>query len=136
MKITINSSEAKAEALAVISAIDLTARPIQSVSITAFKKDRSSQQNRYYWGTVLKIISDYTGYSQNDLHDLFKSTFLPSKMIVIGGKNKSITTSTAELTTVEFEQYISDVMQYAIESLSLYIPSPNEVLKNVSIAKK
>jgi hypothetical protein len=58
MKITINSSEAKAQVLSLIGAIDLAARPIQTVEVQAFKKDRSSQQNRYYHGVVLKTISD------------------------------------------------------------------------------
>lgn len=134
MKITINSSEAKTQALVIIGAIDLAARPIQTVEIRAFKKDRSNQQNKYYFGTVLKAISDYTGFSKGDLHELFKSNLLPSKMIMLGDKNVSVTQSTTELTTVEFEQYISEIMQFASESLSLYIPSPNEVL-NVPVRK-
>lgn len=127
MKITINSSEAKTQALSLISAIDLAARPIQTVEIRAFKKDRSSQQNKYYWGTVLKVISDYTGYSGSDLHELFKLNLLPSKVIELGDKRVSVTPSTTDLTTIEFEQYIAEIMQFAADSLSLYIPSPNEV---------
>jgi hypothetical protein len=126
MKFVINSSEAKSQSLAQISAIDLAARPIQTVEIRAFKKDRTSKQNRYYHGVVLKTISDYTGYSQGELHELFKSNLLPSKVIVIADKQVEYTQSTTELTTAQFERYISEIVQFASDSLSLYIPDPNE----------
>ena len=126
MKITINSSEAKAEALAVISTIDLTARPIQSVSITAFKKDRSSPQNRYYWKIVLGTFSDATGSTDYELHEFCKLKFLPTKIITVGLVGKEVSTSTTLLSTIEFEAYIENIKRFVAVDRGVYIPDVNQ----------
>ena len=127
MKYTINSSEAKSFCLAHIEGIDLAARPVQVVEIKAFRKDRSSQQNRYYHGVVLKMLSDFTGYRAVDLHEVFKRQLLPTKIVTIGNINKEIAASTADLTTLEFEDFLEQIKQFSATNIGLYIPDANEV---------
>lgn len=127
MKITINSNEAKAQALGVIGAIDLAARPVKTVEIKAFRKDRTSAQNKYYWKVVIGTIESYTGYSSSELHETFKRQLLPTKIITIGNINKEVASSTADLTTSEFEAYLDQIKQFAASNIGLFIPDANQV---------
>ena len=125
-KFTINSQQAKQNAINLITAIDVGKKPIMDVSIVPFKKDRTLPQNRYYFGVVLKHICEYTGFTALECHDLFKDSFLPKKTVTIGSKRIERTPSTTELSTIEFNSFIDDVTRYVAEELGLYIPLPNE----------
>jgi hypothetical protein len=96
-----------------------------SVIIKLQSKGRSDNQNAYYWAVVIGLIAENCGYRQSwereELHGELKRLFLPSH-----GPLK-ISQSTGELNTVEFEEYLSKIRQWASEYLSLYIPLPNEV---------
>jgi len=96
------------------------------VIISVFRKDRTSPQNRYYWGVVLKYVSSYTGYTSEEAHDLFKDAFLTKKTVTIGSKTVEHTPSTADLSTVEFNEFIECVCRYVASEIGLAIPLPNE----------
>jgi len=103
----------------------------QEVQITLEKRkkyvQRSNNQNRYYWGVVISILSAETGYSSTEMHEVLKYEFL-GRMIKLSEKIQSVTfSSTADLTTSEFEDYLSRVRTWASIKLSIYIPEPNEV---------
>ena len=125
-KFTINSTAAKQNCINFIMAIDFSKKPIMDVVISAFKKDRTLPQNRYYWGVVLKYVSSYTGYTNEEAHDLFKDAFLIKKTVTIGSKTVERTPSTTELSTIEFNTFIDCVCRYVAEELGPYIPLPNE----------
>ena len=86
------------------------------------KKDRSNEQNRYYWGVVIRLLSEHLGYTDDEMHDALKMMFLKDN-------SRDIPTlrSTTELTTVEFEKYLEEVRMWAANMLGFYIPLPNEV---------
>jgi hypothetical protein len=128
MKYVLNCSQSKNAAITHIQNIDLSARPIFTVSISPFKKSRTNSQNSYLWGVVYKTISDQTGYSCDELHELFKNSFLPHKLITIGDKSVKITPSTTDLTTIEFEEFLELVKRYAAETIGIFIPDPNSPL--------
>ena len=74
--------------------------------------DRSYDQNRYYWGVVLKLISDHTGHTPQELHEQFKTRFGVS--------------STAELSTKAFTEYIERICALAATE-NIVIPEPDQV---------
>lgn len=88
-------------------------------------KNRSNQQNRYYHGVVVKLIAETTGNDCNDIHEFLKKNFL-SKEIFIKGELVSIAGSTAKLRTVDFEDYMARIRQWASDFLNCFIPTPNE----------
>ena len=80
-------------------------------------KDRSLGQNSYYW-LYLSIIAKDTGDNENNLHEYFKRALLPPKYIKVLKKEIKIPSSTTNLSTTEFSEYITK-----IEALT-GIPSP------------
>lgn len=86
-------------------------------------KHRSSPENRYYWSVIIQMISDETGASPEDVHQEMKRMFLR-----VGGEKIPITKSTTELSTTEFEDYVSKIRMWAASFLNLTIPLPNEIL--------
>lgn len=84
-------------------------------------KSRSLPENNYYWGICVEAISQYTGFTPNETHELLKWKFLR----IVKGKLESCR-STTELSVGEFELFLSQVRQWASEELNVYINLPNE----------
>lgn len=92
-----------------------------------YKKDRSSNQNRYYWGIIIALLSDHTGYSTDEMHEACKHKFL-KRVISVDWEDIEITTSTTDLTTAQFEDYCKQIREWAAVKLQMFIPLPNESL--------
>ena len=83
------------------------------------RSERSNNQNKYYWGVVLQLLSDHTGYTTEEMHCICKQQFL-----LIHGQFDYVK-STTKLNTVEFEEYLDKVKNWAAV-LGVNIPNPNE----------
>lgn len=94
-------------------------------------KERSNEQNRYYWGVVVKILSNELGYTSEEVHEVLKYKFLLAERIFTNKKGEQrllhVAGSTASLSTSDFESLMSQVRTWASMELSIYIPEPNEV---------
>jgi hypothetical protein len=83
-------------------------------------KSRSLSENAYYWGVVLKLISEHTGETVEDLHDHFRVRFL------MHGEKFERPRSTTSLSVAEFEEYLAKIRLFATQDLNVFIPLPNE----------
>ena len=81
--------------------------------------------NQYYWGVVVKLISEYTGYTKEETHELLKQTFLKKK-ILIDDEWYDTTDSTTKLNNKEMLEFIDEVKIWASQTLNVYIPDPHE----------
>jgi hypothetical protein len=78
-------------------------------------KERSINQNKYYWGVVLASIAEKTGDSTNYLHKHFKSEYLgPSA-------------STTDLSTKAFQDYIEQIKAFASTEYNILIPDAERI---------
>src|SRR3990167_2095648 len=95
------------------------------------RKQRSLNQNSYYWGVIIEMIAEEQGiYSETekqDLHFWLMKQFLTLKKITFFGKSEDKDPSSRELSTVEFNEYIDKITIWAAEFLNLTIPAPSEV---------
>jgi hypothetical protein len=83
---------------------------------------RSNQESRYYFGVVVPLIAEACGYTEQEAHRA-----LGLKFFVIYKDNALPTVqSTADMTTVEFEDRMRQIRQWADQFLEVYIPVPNE----------
>jgi hypothetical protein len=80
---------------------------------------RSVNQNRYYWGVVLKAIAQHTGHTTEELHRIFKEKFLPR---VFDNAGQEVEKSAKSLTVQEFALYIEQVRAFAGRELQVVIP--------------
>jgi hypothetical protein len=93
---------------------------IWDVIIKRPEKIRTDPQNRYYFGVVVKILADELGYTKDELHEALKWKFLQ-----VPGPLPTVK-STAKLSTVEFIDYIDEVVRWAAQDLGVVLPDPEE----------
>ena len=105
------------------------------VTVEKWKKQRSLNQNNYYWGCVLSCVIDGmvgVGYPRSVLstilvHDFLKAKFVNKEVVnEQTGEVISMIGSTSELSTTNMIDYIDDIKIWASEFLGIYIPEPME----------
>ena len=99
------------------------------------RKNRSVQQNRYWWSCLIPLVKqglNDIGYNEvktnEEAHEVIKSLFL--KKYIDNGTETALemSGSTTDLTTIEFNELIANVQQWASEFLGIVIPDPNQQL--------
>jgi len=84
------------------------------VTIKPYKKNRSLEQNDFYW-TVITLISAETGYSKDEIHDLMRYKFLGLQSKDISGQKIEYLPSTTKLKIGEMADYITQCEAWAAE---------------------
>lgn len=93
------------------------------LSVKKRRRNRSDNQNRYYWGVVIEILAKDLGYHAEEMHDALKWKFLRKEE----RPELPTTYSTSMLSTAEMEEYLAGVRLWAAAELGIVIPLPNEV---------
>ena len=91
-----------------------------TIEIKKRVQGRSMPQNRYYHSVVVKILSDETGYTLDEMHEVLKYKFLLQE------GDMPYVKSTTSLTVPEFEEYLRLIRMWASSELQTYIPGPGE----------
>ena len=81
--------------------VEIIIRPLQP--------RKSSAQDAYYRGVVLKIFADHTGYTKQEMHAVCKKQF--------------DITSTKDLSKYEYSDYITRVKRWASIDFDCIIPN-------------
>ena len=101
------------------------------IEVTIRRTTRSQQQNRFYWGVLVHLLSEHTGYTPDEVHEFLKMKFIP-KRLALSDHNGEITDefviggSTRKMNTVQFGEFMDECRRFAAEALDVYIPDPNE----------
>ena len=98
------------------------------------RRKRSNEQNAYYWGVVIPLMTEAINQLGHDLdeeetHEFLKSRFNTKQVEVFDGHYIDIPQSTRKLDTKDFMDFIDRIQKFAATMLNLYIPSPNEQTK-------
>ena len=102
---------------------------LQIVTIKKHRAKRSSNENRYYWGVIVRILGDEFGYLPDEMHQVLKRLFLSyEKPNKITGEIEIFAESTSGLTTEQAEEYYEKIRIWALSEFSILIPLPNENL--------
>ena len=112
---------AHAASKAVIEAFNSKDKTIE-VIIQEYKKNRSKSQNRYYWA-ILKLISNFFGYTDKEMHEYFKSEFLQQKESLVFDEQVKIYPSTRKLNTSEFSEYVELITRFCADQ-GFAVPTP------------
>ncbi|WP_322884146.1 hypothetical protein U8C35_06345 [Sinorhizobium medicae] len=102
----------------------IASKPLMSVEIKPYKKNRSQAQNRLYrmW---LGIIAETTGEDDDDLHEQLKARILGFESKIILGEAVRMPKSTTKITVDEFSHYLNAVEHLATE-LNITLPMPDD----------
>lgn len=93
------------------------------VTVEYKKNKRSKEQMGYLWGVVYPHISQYTGHTPEDLHDIFKAKYIRRKKRWRGSEMVTIG-STGELSTNEMAEFLTNVITEAAD-LGISVPPPD-----------
>ena len=105
-----------------------TRKPIKYIiDIKEARQKRSLDQNALYW-VYMGILSEYTGYTPEEVHVELKEKFLGyyEKANRVTGEVKRFVAESKTLDTLEFTKYIESVRLYAMQDLDCYLPLPEE----------
>ena len=105
------------------------------IKIEKFKKKRSTQQNRFYYGVIIPIVQNClkeAGHimTNESTHDLIKLKFLKETLFVneITGEVIERIKSTTELSTSQFMDLLAEINNFTLEYFGVSLPSPNDDL--------
>ena len=87
-------------------------------------RQRSQNENRYYWGVVIALLAEHCGYTPEEMHEALKFAMLRTHE---DGPLPSVK-STAQLSTTEFEDYLERIRIWAATELGVVVPLPNEAV--------
>lgn len=88
---------------------------------------RSLAQNAYWWGVCVALVSEHTGYTPDEIHEIAKQKFLPKKLAIQDGNGEIkgefvIGGTTTRLNKIEFGEFIEMFRRWAAMDLDVVIP--------------
>lgn len=95
------------------------------IIVTTAETRRNNEQNKRYWGHVLKTISDQAWvdgkrYTADTWHEFFARKFgVCDDVTLPGGEVISRRRSTTEMTVSEFTAYMTEVESHAVSNLGV-----------------
>jgi len=96
------------------------------IVVLPYRKMKSNQQNKYYWGVVVARMAEFWGCTSKEAHEAISSEHL--KYQVKPGMPYIIkSTALHEWSTSEWEDYTEFLRQWAVMEFGVYIEAPNEV---------
>jgi len=100
--------------------LSITGRKVE-ITVREHKKNRTLDQNAWYWACVVGIPAAHFGYTPNEMHDAYKWMFLRKE-----GNGPTTVGSTAPLSTSEFSEYVERCLVFCAEN-ELTIPTPEQL---------
>lgn len=95
------------------------------ITVERRQKKRSVEQMGYLFGVVYPTISDHTGHTPEELHDIYKTKFLRKKVEWQGAKMVIVGT-TQKLTTNQMAEFVTNIILDAAE-MGIEIPPADKL---------
>lgn len=96
------------------------------IEISKKRMTKSDKQRRYYFGCIVKTLSDWNGESKDWWHDFLKWKFLKKRIKNLEGEDVVTVGSTEALDTKECEEYHENIRRWAASEQGVDIQLPNE----------
>jgi hypothetical protein len=96
-----------------------------TISVDKYKK-KSNQQLRYWRGVVVKAFSEYTGYDEDEMHEILKFKCDWWEYKEINGEKYKVTKSITLASTTDFMSIIDKAQRWGSElGFVINDPDPN-----------
>jgi len=116
----------KAYSMMVSAHMKKTIGKVVTIEYKAQVATRTLLQNKYYWGVIIKMLSQEIGYDPEVVHDYMKKLFLGYETFEFPDGDHHVLKSTTDLDTVKIEEYFKKIRNWSGDFLNCYIPLPNE----------
>lgn len=97
-----------------------------TAEIKVYRNRRSINQNSLYW-LWLACLQDETGCYKDELHECFKTKFLPYKTKEVLGEEIRVVQSTSTLDSKEMTSYLEQIKIFAQTELGCMLPLPDDL---------
>ena len=91
------------------------------IRIKVRTNNRTIEQNSLYWKWI-NIMSEETGFTKEEMHELIKYKFLKRTSINNNGVEEVKLKSTTSLTVKEFTKLMDDVLYWSNNTLNINLP--------------
>lgn len=110
----------------------LDSRWTLEVTVKRLRATRAIRANRYWWGCCVQLVSEHTGYTPEEIHEIAKQMFLPKTLALSDGNGEVkgefvVGGSTRKLNTKEFSEFVERFKQWAAAELDIVIPDADQV---------
>lgn len=100
------------------------------ITVERARATRSLAQNAWYWGQILRLLAEHTGYTVDELHEYCKQRFNAKRMTFcdehgVVTDEETIGLSTTKLNRVTFGEYCERIREWAAADLHVAIPDPD-----------
>ena len=92
------------------------------IRIRVRSNNRSNEQNSLYWKWI-NIMSEETGFTKEEMHELIKYKFLKRTSINNNGVEEVKLKSTTTLTVKEFTKLMDDILYWSNNTLNINLPT-------------
>jgi hypothetical protein len=107
----------------------------KDVEIVVRKKRsrRTVPQNRLYRAYV-KLLAEYTGYSEDEMHSIISYKFLKTEKVNEDtGEVDEYIRSTSSLNKMEFTDFVESFKKWAEDKMKVRLPNPEETWEIVLV---
>lgn len=121
----INNSAGRDNACAAITELDPA--KTWTVTIEPYRKRRTLSQLRTMWMWVDEVaeeIAPVTGYTKEELHEVFKHNFLPATILQVEGLEPTERRTTTNLDTAAMSAYMEEIFRWATQTMGIKVTLP------------
>ena len=92
------------------------------IKIVERNNKRTNDQNSLFWNWI-KILSDYTGYTKEEMKEMVSYKFLKRERVDNEGYTETYLQGTSTLSKKEFNEFMNDVSRWSNTTLKISLPS-------------
>ena len=92
------------------------------IKIVERNNKRTNDQNSLFWNWI-KILSDYTGYTKEEMKEMVSYKFLKRERVDNEGYTETYLQGTSTLSKKEFNEFMNDVSRWSNTTFNISLPS-------------
>lgn len=92
------------------------------IKIIERNNKRTNDQNSLFWNWI-KILSDYTGYTKEEMKEMVCYKFLKRERVDNEGYTETYLQGTSTLSKKEFNEFMNDVSVWSNTTFNISLPS-------------
>ena len=92
------------------------------IKIIERNNKRTNDQNSLFWNWI-KILSDYTGYTKEEMKEMVCYKFLKRERVDNKGYTETYLQGTSTLSKKEFNEFMNEVSMWSNTTLNITLPS-------------